>query len=236
MKIQTLFMLFPLLTGVLVAAPANSPMLEHQEAQVVEVPGLPRVLILGDSISIGYIQGVRKQLDGLAIVRRPPTNCGSTKTGLECLDAWLGEKHWDVIHFNWGLHDLRYNPVKRKDGTEDLKQNVLPEDYEKNLRILVARLKAASDTQIFATTTPIPVKQKQRQPRIPADVDKYNEIALRVMKESGIPIDDLNAIVKGRETEVMPPEDVHFTREGYVVLATAVADSIKKTLATKAAK
>jgi acyl-CoA thioesterase-1 len=210
----------------------NSPMLERIEARVRDEPGLPRVLILGDSVSIGYTDLVRKRLAGVAVVRRPPTNCGSTHTGLENIDFWLGEKRWELIHFNWGLHDLRYgNPSKQpRTSVEGLVQNVTPADYEKNLRQLVARLKAVSDAQIFATTTPIPATQKQSEPRLQEDVAKYNAIARRVMAEEGVAVDDLNAVVKGREAELMPPEDIHFTKAGYGVLADAVAASIKAAL------
>ena len=73
-------------------------------AQVEDVPGLPRVLLIGDSISIGYTAHVRAMLKGVANVHRPLTNCGPTTRGLENIDAWLGDGKWDVIHFNWGLH------------------------------------------------------------------------------------------------------------------------------------
>jgi len=68
--------------------------------------GLPRVLLIGDSVSVGYTLAVRKELEGKANVHRPPSNCGSTKIGMRDLDKWLGVGKWDVIHFNWGLHDL----------------------------------------------------------------------------------------------------------------------------------
>ncbi|MCK5174613.1 MAG: hypothetical protein KAR47_14565, partial [Planctomycetes bacterium] len=71
-------------------------------------PALPRALIIGDSISIGYTSGVRGLLGGKVNVHRVPENCAHTTKGLEALDEWLGEKKWDVIHFNWGLHDLKY--------------------------------------------------------------------------------------------------------------------------------
>ena len=70
--------------------------------------GLPRVLLIGDSISIGYTLAVRDLLEGVANVHRPGTNCGPTLRGLDQLDQWLGDLPWDVIHFNWGLHDLKY--------------------------------------------------------------------------------------------------------------------------------
>ena len=73
--------------------------------QIEDDPKLPRVLLVGDSISMGYTLPVRALLTGKANVHRPPTNCSSTASGLKNLDAWLGPGKWDVIHFNFGLHD-----------------------------------------------------------------------------------------------------------------------------------
>ena len=53
-----------------------------------------------------------------------------------------------MIHFNWGLHDLKI--------MADGKRQVEPEDYEKNLRALVAKMKATGAKLIWATTTPDP--------------------------------------------------------------------------------
>ncbi|MCA9070886.1 MAG: hypothetical protein KDA84_18280, partial [Planctomycetaceae bacterium] len=65
---------------------------------------LPRVLLIGDSISIGYTKPVIELLKGKAEVQRVKGNAGHTGMGLEKLPKWLDEKHgqWDVIHFNWG--------------------------------------------------------------------------------------------------------------------------------------
>src|SRR5688572_11788905 len=83
---------------------------------VTDVAGLPRVLIIGDSISIGYTVPTREALQGVANVHRPLTNCEATVVGLVRLDEWLAtggaDKKWDVIHFNWGLHDMK----QYKDG------------------------------------------------------------------------------------------------------------------------
>ena len=66
--------------------------------KVEDVAGLPRVLLIGDSISIGYTASVQKLLQGKANVHRAPTNCGPTTRGLQQLDRWLGDKSWDVVH------------------------------------------------------------------------------------------------------------------------------------------
>ena len=105
-------------------------------AWVEDDPALPRVLLIGDSISIGYTVAVREALAGAANVHRIPVNGGDTRRGLENLDAWLGEGKWDVIHFNWGLHDLK----RLKDGQLDAssEREVTLETYAANLRTLVS--------------------------------------------------------------------------------------------------
>ncbi len=91
------------------AAPKRqvSPILKAIE----DKPGLPRVLLIGDSISMGYTLPVRRALEGQANVHRIPANGGDTKKGLQLLDGWLGDGHWDIIHFNFGIHD-RKTPLK----------------------------------------------------------------------------------------------------------------------------
>ena len=105
---------------------------------ITDVPGLPRVLLIGDSISMGYTLPVRELLKGQANVHRILTNGGSTKDGVTNLNDWLGNSKWDVIHFNWGLHDLKH----MKDGKLDLAgpQVSTLAEYEANLRVLVKQL------------------------------------------------------------------------------------------------
>ena len=190
-------------------------------APIVDVAGLPRVLLIGDSISIGYTLPVRQELAGKANVHRIPTNGGPTKNGTANLAKWLGEGKWDVIHFNFGLHDLRH--------MDDGKRQVEPADYEANLRSLVADLKKTGAKLIFGTTTPVP-EGKLTPQRTFGDVATYNDIALKVMKENGVAIDDLNAAVTPDITKLQNPNDVHFNPEGYAVLGKAVVQSINAAL------
>ena len=109
-----LFLLAPLLGAAILRAatdPALKAITPYDDPSYhapPDVPGLPRVLLLGDSISIGYTLPVRERLRGIANVHRPAENCGPTKLGLAHLDQWIGSGHWDLIHFNFGLHDLKY--------------------------------------------------------------------------------------------------------------------------------
>lgn len=96
---------------------------------------IPNVLILGDSISIGYTLQVHDGLKGIANVIRRKANCGDTTSGLANIDKWLGDTKWNVIHFNWGLWDLCYrNPESKTQGNRDKangKLSVPIHEYEK---------------------------------------------------------------------------------------------------------
>ena len=203
--------------------PASDPE-EPAYRAVPDVLGLPRVLLLGDSISIGYTLAVRADLAGRANVHRPAANCGETAYGLAHLDSWLGSGHWDVIHFNFGLHDLKYLDAKGNYVTPDKGRQVAsPEQYGKNLRELVARLCHTGARLVFATTTPIP---EGTDGRVLGDERRYNEVARRVMEENGIAIDDLGSYASRRQAQIQLPCNVHFTPQGYRELAELVSASM----------
>lgn len=190
---------------------------------VTDTPGLPRVLLIGDSISVGYTVPTRALLKGKANVHRIPGNGGPTSNGVANVDKWVAGAKWDVIHFNFGLHDL-----KQVEG----RQQVPLDQYERNLTQIVQALKKTGAKLIFATTTPVP-EGKVNPPRTPSDVAKYNEVALRVMKAQGVAVDDLYAFAEPRLKEIQRPVNVHFTDAGSKALAEQVAASIEKALAAK---
>lgn len=192
-------------------------------APVDDVDSLPRVLLLGDSISIGYTLPVREALKGKANVHRPPTNCSSTGNALNHLDSWLGKGKWDVIHFNFGLHDAKLPP----EGV----RHAPPAVYEKNLREVVKRLQATGAALIWATTTPVPNGGIISPTRRFGSIDEYNAIARKVMEESGVAIDDLNAAITPHLATMQRPNDVHYTSEGSAILAQEVVASVEAALA-----
>ena len=203
-------------------------------AKVVDDPALPRVLIIGDSISIGYTVSVREALAGEANVHRIPGNAGDTDMGLAGLPKWLNEKNvkWDLIHFNWGLWDLCYrNPESKNQGHRDKVEGTLthtPEQYAENLEAIVQALEATDAKLIFATTTPIPEGEAGRKV---GDDRIYNEAALNVMRRHEIGINDLYSVMAGKMKKFGgKPGDVHFTEQGYALLGVAVGKSIKAAL------
>ena len=191
---------------------------------IKDVAGLPRVLLLGDSISVGYTLKVRALMKGKANVHRARENCGPTTKGLDRIDAWLGKGKWDVIHFNFGLHDLKFVDDKLKNTSVDKGHyQVEPKAYEKNLRALVARLKKTGARLIWCSTTPVP---KGSRSRIEGDAVKYNKVAAKVMKEEKIPVNDLHAFAMKQLAEIQRPKNVHFFPAGSAKLAARVVEKI----------
>ena len=190
---------------------------------------LPKALIIGDSISIGYTKGVMERLKDDISVSRPKANCGSTELGLAQLSNWIEGGPWKVIHFNWGLHDLCYrNPESKQQGNRDKvngKQSVPLPQYETNLQTLVDRLKRTGAILIFATTTAVPEGEAGR---FAGDERRYNEAALRVMTKNGVRINDLHALSITFPQELfVGPGNVHYTNAGSERLAEQVAASIR---------
>ncbi len=198
--------------------------------------GLPKVLIIGDSISIGYTPPVRALLGDVADVRRVKVNCGDTNAGLRHLPRWLGDTRWDVIHFNWGLHDLCYrHPDSKVYGRRDKvqgEQAVPLAQYEQNLETLVQRLKLTGATLIWASTTVVPAGEAGR---FVGDDRKYNEVAARIMHKHGVAINDLHALSASFGGKYSPPGDVHFNQQGSARLAQQVAAAIRTALPARKA-
>jgi acyl-CoA thioesterase-1 len=200
-------------------------------AKVEDRPGLPRVLLIGDSISIGYTVAVQQLLKDKANVHRNAGNAGPTTNGLKNLRSWLGDSPWDVIHFNWGLHDLKYISAEN-DALADPKlptsrQQVPLQEYEKNLRELVKQLQATGAKLIWCSTTPVPAGS---QGRVAADEVRYNEAAARVMREARVEINDLCSHARAKLPDIQLPANVHFSPEGSRYLAEKVAAEIEKQL------
>lgn len=182
---------------------------------VEDDPKLPRILIIGDSVSRGYTLAARKFLAGKANVHRAPENCGGTSRGVSKIDIWLGDGEWDVIHFNFGIHD----------------RGTAINDYTKRLEQLVARLQRTGAKLIWASTTPIPDDPAQKQTA--ASIVERNQAAAEVMKKHGIPVNDLFTAVTPHLGDYQPPNNVHFKEEGYDFLGQRVGAAIEAVLLNK---
>lgn len=195
-----------------------------------------RVLILGDSISMGYTPVVKKLMQKDTWVMRPNENCAGTTKGVANIDRWLQIEGggFDVIWFNFGLHDLKHvQPNGNNSNNPKHPRQAEPDAYERNLRTIVAKLQATGATLIFATTTPIP-PGGVRPHRDLEDPQRYNDIARRICNEHGIAVYDLHALATKHRKQIQPRVDVHFTKEGSALFGKHVAEAIRVALSRRA--
>ena len=185
------------------------------------------VLIIGDSISIGYTPFVEKALAPDVVVAHNPGNGGSTVRGVESIGKWIDNREWDVIFFNFGLHDLVYKDKDNKYDVVNGKVSVPLEEYEKNLETIVAKLRETTAKIFFVTTTMVPENSSGRKVE---DPEKYNKVALKVMKKNKIRVVDLYKSSLTIHPQNSKPGNVHYTPEGYELLAGHIINAIKKSL------
>jgi dienelactone hydrolase/lysophospholipase L1-like esterase len=195
-------------------------------------PTLPTVVLVGDSIRLGYAPRVAERLAGKAVVISLPENGGDSANVLAHLDEWVLRKKPDVVHFNCGLHDLKR---LKSDGHHQVEVD----RYAENLRRIVTRIREGSNAAVvFADTTPILDERHARRgadfDRTEADVRRYNAAATEVMHKLGVPVHDLHWVVEqsGLET-ILEPDGTHYTAAGSHRLAEAVADCVLRQLTVR---
>jgi acyl-CoA thioesterase-1 len=198
---------------------------------------LPKVLIIGDSISIGYTAPVRKNLAGKADVSRPSMNCQHSGTGVQMVKAWMGTTKWDVIHFNFGIWDTHWIDAKgalvRTEAdyppSSGIHIRYTPEQYQENLTQIIKTLKGSGAKLIWASTTPVMYRKGARLEAIPT----LNRTAEKLMKANNIAIDDLYSYVMPSVKKWQTADQVHFNALGNDQLGQQVSESILQALKSK---
>jgi lysophospholipase L1-like esterase len=182
---------------------------------------LKSVVLIGDSIRMGYEEEVRSVLEARAEVWGPQANGGDSNNVLEHLDEWVTPRSPDVVHVNCGLHDIK------KAFGED-RPAVTLEAYTRNVKRILRRLQSRIDAAVlWASTTPVHERRHhENKPfdRFEADVVAYNAAANGVACELGVAVNDLFAAVQeAGPDELLSKDGVHFRPEGYALLGRAVA-------------
>lgn len=193
---------------------------------------IKRVLIIGDSISLGYTPFLKELLKEQAEVTHSPGNSRDSHHGAKAVAKWVAADQWDIIYFNWGLWDLCYrHPESKVQGNRDKVNGSLTttlEEYSANLEQIVIELQKSRAKLIFANTTMVPSNEAGR---FPEDVDRYNRAALAVMKRHKVMVDDLNSVSRQlHPIHGLNDADVHYTKEGYEAFAKQIGITLKKQL------
>jgi lysophospholipase L1-like esterase len=203
-------------------APASTPPLNiHREAiewTDVWMPNtnksdLPRVMLIGDSITRGYYAGVEEKLKGKAYVARYTTSKAIGDPALLAeITTFLTQQKFDVVHFNIGMHGWAYTEA----------------EYQRHFPALLEAIRKAAPTArlIWAATTP--VRQDRDGSFNNQRIVERNRIAEKQAVAKQIAVNDLHELM--RKNPGLYSDDVHFTKEGSAILATQVATELEKQL------
>ncbi len=167
------------------------------------------VLIIGDSISLGYGEFVGESLAAKFVVRGPGTNARNTTFTLENIDAWLARHpNNDIITWNNGIWNAT---TGHKTSTDQ---------YRTDLITIARKLKATGSRIVFFTTTPLlPEAAPYKNPDL---IPEFNAIAKAVLPGEGVEVWDLNSYSSGLQYI----DGTHFDRAGYKYLASIVSMAI----------
>lgn len=191
-----------------------------------------KVLIIGDSISLGYTPFLQEKFKNDVIIKHNPGNAKYTWFTMHKIESWLKEEDYDLVLFNYGLWDLCYVVKQSNKLTSDRahgKQLTPIEDYRINLDQIINTIKNTSNAKIaFVGISYVPENEKGR---IVSDALKYNSVAKEVAQ-----INEIEFVEFYEESKVIhesfgkAQNDVHYTPAGYKKLSEALFDDIKKLL------
>ena len=174
---------------------------------------LPRVVLIGDSITRGYYPAVEQNLAGKAYVARITTSKAIGDPALLAeLATFLTQVRFDVVHFNIGMHGWAYSEA----------------EYREQFPALVAAIrKAAPEAKlIWASTTPV---RKDRPTGASNErIQARNRIARAFAESQSVPVNDLHALMEPHGD--LHTDDVHFSKEGSALMAGQVAEAVAKAL------
>ena len=191
------------------------------------------IILIGDSIRMGYQDTVKRLIGDQAEVWGPSENGGNSENVLSHLEEWILARRPDVVHINCGLHDM-----KRESGATECAVSLAR--YEKNIADILGRvLSGTSAHVVWASSTPVNQEwhhEKKDFDRFANDSLAYNEAASRTATALGVPINDLFSVVEsaGRD-ELLQPDGVHYGERGYEMLGKAVADFVRPYVAAQGA-
>jgi lysophospholipase L1-like esterase len=205
------------------AQPSNYPPAARESIEWCDIwishaneTNLPRVLLIGDSITRAYYPEVEKKLAGKAYVGRLSSSAFISDPILhKQVEMVLSGYKFDVIHINNGMHGWQHS--------EKEYEQAFPEFLE------TIKQSAPDAKLIWASTTPLKVS-----PNLPPDnhteatderIAARNEIALKFVQAKGIPVDDLNTPMHGRPE--LHSDNVHFNDQGIAIQAAQVAAKIE---------
>ena len=190
---------------------------------------MKKVILIGDSIRLGYGGFVKELLADQAEVYFPQENCRFSQNILVGLSEWqnlAGDPAGvDVVHWNCGHWDMAHWRGEAKPLNSPAYYGEMLERIDGHLRHCLPNAK-----RVFALTTPMnPDGSRPVNVRTTDDVRTYNAVARLVMNELGVPVNDLFTLMEKAPSTIYA-DYCHYTEAGYRILAQQVATTIRTVL------
>lgn len=194
---------------------------------------MKKVILIGDSIRLGYDKYVKQNLNGIAEVYSPEENCKFAEYVLRYVHDWKNLDNWpddaDMVHWNVGLWD-----VLRLFDDEPLTPITVYGEYikriDKRLRQLFPNAK-----MVFATNTSV-VEEGYGSgyaihfKRFNSEIREYNKVAVEALKDTDTIINDLY-VTSEKATQECRSDMTHFnTEKGVKLIGGKVLKTICETL------
>ena len=202
----------------------------------IEDSRLPRVLIIGDSISGHYLERLRLLMDGKANIVGEASMDKNKNTWAavgnrfyrsdaasrgDDLKNYLAESGpWDIVHFNNGIHMFS----RAKPGDE--------KPYAEQLRKVVATIRESGAVCLFANSTGTPADNTiPSSPNYLTNCRAFNAAAEEVMRELSVPVTDIHGLIQPRIKELISADLIHTNAEADQMMAELIATRLKETMA-----
>ena len=190
---------------------------------------MKKIFLMGDSIRQGYDRYVKESMANLAEVYYPGENCRFAEYTLRNIHNWkddLGLDHADAVHWNVGHWD-----TIRIYGDEPLTRPEVFADYIKRINERIRFLFPEAKI-IFATSTPVRECDfiEEFEMRYNRDVEKFNNIAIDVLKPQGVIINDLYSLMKDTPDSYHSDQTHYYTAEATELMGGAVNRVLCKAL------
>ena len=193
---------------------------------------MKKILLIGDSIRMGYDKYVAMALEGQAEVFYPNENCRFTQYVLRHFQDWLKDSGFgedaDLVHWNVGLWDLL-----ELHGDEP----ITPLDwYEKYIHRICRRMQILCPKAkfVFATSTPINEPMYEAKlatfKRTNENIRAYNMAAIRACQEYGVVINDLYGLLEHAPDTWFSDKTHYYTQPATEAITNRVLDVIHKEL------
>ena len=176
---------------------------------------LPRIALIGDSITEGYFRLVQTALKGVALVDYLATSYSiDSDIYNTVIRSFVDDSDYTVVHFNYGLHGY----------------NVDEETYEARCKALLEYISQRAKVIVGTSTTVLASDLKTENLQWKEKICVRNECLRKIAEEYALSVDDLNKVSQELLGENRTSDGVHFSEQGYITLAESVVKSIKKAL------